>query len=481
MSTFSGLNTAYTGLVAARQGLDVVGQNLANVATEGYTRQRVSASAVGPVANTGLFSAGVTPGQGVSVDAISRLGDDLLDARVRNATASDGYWSARADGMSQLETGLNEPGGSGISTTLQGFWSAWQDLSNNVSTPATGAVLLQQAAMLTSQIQQGYQSVSNQWSQTRSGVDSLTDRVNAAATQVADLNARIRSTLAAGGSANEMIDQRSTLTTSLANLVGATVRDAGDGTVTVLVGGNQLVAAEKARTLTVAGPRDLAGLTAAGGTGVHLEWGDKPGLAVALDGGQIAGDIALLAPAAGGSGGALAEAAASYNGFATDLAAKVNAVHEQGATSTGVTSTPTAPLDFFRISGDPAALGISVVPTAPNEIATGTPGAGNYDGSVADAISQLGTAADSPDVLWSTIVTRIGVASKTAGQQSSLSGIAATNASSMQQANASVDSDEENMNMITFQHAYQGAARVMTAVDQMLDTLINHTGIVGMS
>lgn len=480
MSTFSGLNTAYTGLVAARQGLDVVGQNLANAATAGYTRQRVSASAVGPVANTGLFSAGVTPGQGVSVDAIARLGDDLLDARVRNSTASDGYWTARADGMTQLETGLNEPGDSGISATLQSFWSAWQDLSNNVSAPATGAVLLQQAGVLTGQIQQGYQQVANQWSQTRDGVDNLTDQVNAAAKQVADLNGRIRSTLAAGGSANEMIDQRSTLTTSLANLVGATVRDAGDGTLNVLVGGNQLVSAEKSRTLTAVGPRDLAGVTAAGGAAVHLEWSDKPGLSVALDGGRIAGSIALLAPADGGSGGALAEAAASYNGFASALCAQVNAVHEQGATSAGVTSTPTAPLDFFRISGDPAALGISVVPTAPNEIATGTPGAGNYDGSIADAISQLGTSPDSPDVLWSRIVTKIGVASKTDGQQSSLAGIAATNASGLQQANASVDSDEENMNMITYQHAYQGAARMMTAVDEMLDTLINHTGVVGL-
>jgi flagellar hook-associated protein 1 FlgK len=310
-------------------------------------------------------------------------------------------------------------------------------------------------------------------------VDSLTGRVNAAAAQVADLNVRIRSTLAAGGSANEMIDRRSTLTTSLANLVGATVREAGDGTVIVQVGGNQLVSAEKARTLTAAGPRDLAGLTAAGSAGVHLEWSDKPGIAVGLDGGQIAGSIALLSPADGGTGGSLAEAAASYNGFATALAAQVNAIHEQGATSAGVTSTPTAPLDFFRVSGDPAALGLSVVPTAPNEIATATPGAGNYDGSIADAISQLGTAPDSPDVLWSTIVTKIGVASKTDGQQSSLAGIAATNASSLQLANASVDSDEENMNMITFQHAYQGAARMMTAVDEMLDTLINHTGSVG--
>ncbi|MEB0002317.1 flagellar basal body protein, partial [Cryobacterium sp. RTC2.1] len=54
MSTFGGLNTAYTGLVAARQGLDVVGQNIANAGTEGYTRQRVTTSSVDAVTRVDL-------------------------------------------------------------------------------------------------------------------------------------------------------------------------------------------------------------------------------------------------------------------------------------------------------------------------------------------------------------------------------------------------------------------------------------------
>lgn len=472
MSTFSGLNTAYTGLVAARQGLDVVGQNLANANTEGYTRQRVNTSAIGPVASTGLFSAGVTPGQGVSVDSITRLGDSFLDARVRTAASASAYWSARSDGMGTLETGLNEPGANGISTQLQGFWSAWQVLSNNVDKPATAGVLLQQAGTLTAQIAQGYRAVSDQWKETRGKVDTLTTQVNAAATQIADLNGRIRSTTAAGGSVNEMLDQRNQLTTTLSALVGGTVRDVGDGTVEVLVAGNALVSGDKARAIVALGSSELAGVT---GDPVHLEWQDLPGKTIALDGGAIAGNISLLAPASGGTGGALAEAAQSYNDLATTLATTVNAVHNSGFTQTGAAGG-----DFFGFTaGLPAALGLTVVPTTADGIATGSDSTGGYDGSIADAIAQLGTSAGSPDKVWSTIVTRIGVAAKTDGQQAALAGIASTNASSMQLANASVDTDEENMNMITFQHAYQGAARMMTAVDEMLDTLINHTGLVG--
>ncbi|MGH1550130.1 flagellar basal body protein [Leifsonia poae] len=63
MSTFSGLNTAYTGLVAAKAGLDVVGQNLVNANTAGYTRQRVNTSGVPALNTVGLFSGESAPGR----------------------------------------------------------------------------------------------------------------------------------------------------------------------------------------------------------------------------------------------------------------------------------------------------------------------------------------------------------------------------------------------------------------------------------
>ena len=58
---------------------------------------------------------------------------------------------------------------------------------------------------------------------------------------------------------------------------------------------------------------------------------------------------------------------------------------------------------------------------------------------------------------------------------------ASTSAKSAQTSQSGVDLDEETANLVVFQHAYQGAARVLTTIDQMLDTLINHTGVVGMS
>jgi flagellar hook-associated protein 1 FlgK len=470
MSTFSGLNTAYTGLVAAKSGLDVVGQNLVNANTEGYTRQRVATSGVAPLNSAGLFSGGVRPGQGVTIDGIQRLDDAALDARVRSTAALAGYSGTRSDVISKLEASLNEPGANGLSTQLQKFWSAWGDVANQAGDQAPAGVLLGQAGALVTQLAQGYRDIEGQWSALRTQAGGMVDDLNTAASEVAELNGRIRAALNAGTSANELLDRRDLLTARIATLAGGVVRDNDDGTVDVLVGGNALVSGTTANAVTLVGAQRLGD---AAGAPVRLEWAHRPGSAIALEGGSIAGAVSSLAPAdASGTGGVLAEAAASFNAFAVTLAQRVNDLHRTGATPTGATG-----LDFFAIDPAlPAAVGLSVVPTSVGQIATGTPGAGGAEGSIADAISQLGTGDDAVDKQWAAFVVRVGVAGKAEKQQSDLADLAATSASNAQLANSSVDLDEENMNMLAFQHAYQAAARVMSVVDETLDVLINRMG-----
>ncbi|MEO7124188.1 MAG: flagellar hook-associated protein FlgK [Lacisediminihabitans sp.] len=474
MSTFGTLNPAYTGLVAARRGLDVVGQNIANANTDGYTRQRVTTSALVTAPSSLQMSATFTVGMGVNVDGVARLGSDLLDARVRSATATSGYWDARSSGMSALEGTLQEPGPNGLSASLQKFWGAWADLGNNAAVPATGAALIAQANGLASQISGGYKQVDDQWSTLRTDADTKVASLNDAGARVATLNAQIRTTLASGGSANELIDQRNQLTTTISQLAGGTVRNLPDGTSEVLIGGNALVSGDKFNAVSLVGTYHM---DAAGTDPVQLKWANPPGNSVALDGGALGGTISMLAGANGtGTGGPIAEAAASYSKFATDLAAQVNAVYSTGANAAGTTGT-----NFFSFDAAlPAALGLTVIPATSTDLATATPGAGAFNGDVAAAVSQLGTSKTSPDALWGSIVAGIGTTAQTANQQSTMADLSATAATNNQLSNAGVDLDEENVNLLSFQRAYQGAARVMTAIDQMIDTLINHTGTVGL-
>ncbi|MET0715456.1 MAG: flagellar hook-associated protein FlgK [Mycetocola sp.] len=473
MSTFSGLNTAYTGLVAARQGLSVVGQNIANSNTVGYTRQRVTTSAIGAPGSVGPLASTAQVGGGVTVESIARLGNVHLDARVRSSAGLAGYSAVRGNAMAEIELSLREPGENGLSAQLQEFWASWQGLSNSAGSAAAAGIVLEQAGVLVSQIARGYEEMESQWAHVRAELGGMTEELNSAATQVAKLNVTIRSTLAAGGSVSELLDQRDALTTTMSALTGATVSGRPDGMVDVLLAGNAIVSGDTVRPVAVAGSYLLNGATA---SPVGLEWVHRPGSPVALTGGEIAGAISVLAPTdATKTGGSIAEAAESYNELAIAVASQVNAVHSSGSTATGVTG-----LDFFVISPTgPAARGLSVIPTDATGIAAAAPGYGGLDGSNADAISQIGTAATSPDSIWAGFVSRTGVVARTELQQASLAELAAASASNAQLSSASVDLDEENVSLLMFQTAYQGAARVMTAVDEMLDTLINRTGIVG--
>jgi flagellar hook-associated protein 1 FlgK len=465
MSTFSGIAAAHSALVAARAGIDVAGQNIANLTTDGYTRQRVNLAAASPAGRIGMMSpTSFSAGQGVTVTGIARLANEMLDARVRTTASSAGYSFVRATALSSLETSLNEPGANGISVGLSDFWSSWQQLSNSPGSEAAAAVVISEGTALAAQIKQGYTAVSNQWDSLRGNTALQTEALNSAAAQVAELNGMIRTAIAAGTPSNTLLDQRAMLTGSIASLSGGTTSQNSDGTVDVFLGGNLLVTGTTANAVTLTGSQSIAG------TGVQLEWAARAGQAITVDGGEIAGALSMLA-----SGGALATTANGYNSMATALADQVNTVLETGATASGSEGTA-----FFGFSDSgPAALGLSVIPNSVSQMAIGKPGSGAFDGSIADQISLIGKQAGSPDKLWSSTVTSIGATTKTELQQSVLADLAATSASSQQLANSSVDLDEENVNLLMAQTAYNGAARVLSAMDEMLDTLINRTGLVG--
>ena len=490
MSTFSGISTALSSLIAQRAALDVAGQNVANANTDGYTRQRANLGAVSTVQVASMFSTSDGIGSGVRVTGVSRAADPFLDTKLRSQTSGATYLAARASAYSTLEAGLGEPSDNGLSAQLSGFWNDWHDVANNPNTISTRSVLLDDARQLVDTIHNQYQSIATQWADARTTTSSLVDQTNALAANVADLNKRILDITVAGGSANELADQRDQALTQLAGLVGATAQTRENGEVDVYVGGNALVFGGSSHALAVAGAQAFNQVTgyATDGTSitpqdVHLEWADSPGQRVVPTGGTVAGQLTILAPAAAddaGTGGILAEAAQRLDGVAKTLAQQVNALHSGALRSDGTTPGGNffAPVDAAGAAG-PAALQLSVVPTTADQVAIAAPGLGAYDGSVGQQIAQLGTAAGGAGALWSQAVVEIGNRSAAAASRSSVAEAARTSAEQDQLANASVDTDEETVNMMSSQRAYEAAARVLTTLDEMLDTLINKTGIVG--
>lgn len=474
MSTFSGLGTALSSLIAQRQALEVSGQNIANANTVGYTRQRASISSLPAASVSSMFSTNNGPGQGTRVTGIDRLGDLFIDARVRSQTAGSAYLSATASAYTTLEQGVGEPSTTGLSTQLSNLWAGFQDVANTPNKDSARAVLLENANAVVDRIATLYNAADTQWTQARTTTASLVDQVNTIASNVANLNTNILAITNSGGSANELMDQRDQLVTQLSGLVGATARVRDNGTIDVLVAGNALVSGPTTNALTVTGPDQFSGATA--GQSVGIVWASRPAVAVGLDGGRVAGLLSVLAPpSAGGTGGLLTEAAASYDALATKLATSVNALHSTAKTVAGAPGGPFFAIDPLK----PTALGLSVAVKNPADIAVAADGKGALDGSVADTIAALGSASDGPDATWSSVVVQLGVRTASANSRSTVAEASRATAAAQQLSQASVDVDEESTNMLAYQRAYEGSARVLTAIDGMLDTLINRTGLVG--
>jgi flagellar hook-associated protein 1 FlgK len=468
MSSFSGLSTALSSLHAQRHALEVSGQNIANANTPGYTRQRAELASVGPASAPALHSAAPTTGNGTRVAGVARLGDVFLDARLRSETAGASLAATRSQVLARLESTVAEPGDKGVAHALDEFWSAWQELGNAPGSAAARAVVLEDAQALAARIAAGHGAVTTQWAQARSELDATVVDVNSLATTVADLNARIRGLTSSGGSVNELVDQRNALVTELAALVGANAVERADGTVDVMVSGNPLVRGDRATGVGLDGASSTMGST------VTLRWAGH-GTEV-NPGGHVAALVGALAPAS--AGGVLAGAARSYDELASRLVTTVNTVHTSALTD-GDPQTTGGPFFVPTPEGLSAARTLTVAVTDIDRIAVARPGAGPLDGSMADAMAAVAGSPEGPDAAWAAFVVDLGVRSRSAAQHASVTESTRANAQGLQLAAASVDIDEESVGMLAYQRAYEGAARVLTAIDEMLDTLINRTGVVG--
>ena len=462
MSTFGGINNALTSLYAQRRGLDITGQNIANANTEGYSRQRAEMQAQAGSLVTALYSKSDSTGAGVTVSDVQRLRDEYLETRGRTEHERTAYLTDQAAVYSAIEDVFAEPNDTALQAQLHDMWGAWSDLANNPKDSAARTALLQQSETVVDGMHDAYATLSGQWSATRRQLNVYADQVNTTASAVAQLNESIALATASGVTVNELHDQRDVHLMNLAELVGGTAYKRDNGAVDVFVGGSPLVSGFTTRKLEVTGAVDLADQMADPLVNpMQIRWKDT-GTTVTPGGtmGSMADGLMVVIP--------------TYTAALDDVAAKladtVNAAHSAAYGLDGSTGRP-----FF--SGTKA-RDIAVAITDPTLIATAT-SAGTLDGSVADAIADTGSSTGSPDVAYREMIAQLGITSQTIGRRSIIQGNVTEQVDAARESESGVNLDEEMTNMIKYQRGYEAASRVLTTVDEMLDQLINRTGLVG--
>ncbi|RBY89533.1 flagellar hook-associated protein FlgK [Blastococcus sp. TF02A-30] len=469
--TFSGLNAATTSLWAQRRALDVTGQNIANVNTNGYSRQRADMQAIGGSAVPAFYSTSDGIGGGVSADDITRIRDVFLEGRGHTEHANYARQAVEAGALEQVETAFREPGDQGLQSMLTDVWDGWEAVANNPDTDAARAQALQQMQTLVGGLHFASASLDAQWKQTRENLTVLVKDVNAAAATIADLNQAIQRATQTGLPANDLADQRDVLVMQLADQVGATVRQGKDGMLDVVVGGVTIVGGASAAKLAVAGGLDM-GDTA--GNPVRLVTA-VGGYTVAADG-TAAGQVGVL-------NGTFPKYQKELDQLAKGVADAVNGLHVNSPTNptSDKLGNPGGAVFDSADGGAITAATIRVAIIDPARIAASViTGGANTDNSNADRIAQLRNAPSGPDANYRKLVVQLGVEAATANRNVDIQAVITTQVDAARESVAGVNIDEEMTNMLSFQHAYSAAGRLVTAIDEMLDVLINRTGRVGL-
>ncbi|TAJ08700.1 MAG: flagellar hook-associated protein FlgK [Nitrospirae bacterium] len=247
----AGISTLFeigrNALQASQQSLTVIGQNVANVNTPGYSKQdAVLTETVPQDGNPGQV------GTGVRVAEIRRTVDQLLDGQLNTSHQKLGRYQAYRSALFRVQSLYGDSNDQGIGAALNGFFSSLQDVATNPSDVTARSVLLSKAATLTGQMAQTASNLNEQRKSLDTQISQTITEVNGLATQIADLNAKINDATIREQNANDLKDQRGRLLNDLADRIGFSSIEDASGQVSIFVGRGQVLV-EKGTTRTLSG------------------------------------------------------------------------------------------------------------------------------------------------------------------------------------------------------------------------------------
>jgi len=570
MSLINGaLQIGRSAITASQAALAVTGNNMANAATESYSRQTVH---LAPTQYTEVIPGKYT-GTGVALYEIRRQVDEALNGRLRSAVSDSASNLVQQQAMARVEAAFNELTDQDLSSRLNAFFGAWSNLQNQPQDMANRNVVLQEGDSLCSFIRELRTELSGIQDDLDSQVRFQVDQANALAEKIAALNEQVVSSEAGrAGSAAALRDQRDDLLKQLSELIDITTREVEGGSVNVFIGNDPLIQYSENRGLSYEEREDANGNMLAqviftdNQQAVDMSSGKIHGLITARDD-QVGGVISQLDSWSKSlilEVNQLHSLGRSLDGYSSVTAANdvedldasladtsltdlpwqvsngvfyINVIDGDGHTTThqiavsigmdandttlntlaadinnidnltavidganrlqitadsGYTFNFSAPADSGDATNVLAVLGIntffdgsnaydigvkSALAASPRMLAASANGlAGN--GDVAGNIAQLATsgatslAGVSLPESFSSMVGRIATNAKAAQDNYTAADVVVQTLENERQSISGVSIDEEAIKMITFQRAFQGAARYIDIINQMLDEVI---------
>jgi len=460
-------------LAAQRQGVEVAGHNLANVNNTAYARQRV---AIQSTASGDGINGPV--GTGAEVTAIRQIRDRILDGQVVTEGGVTGSLESQQRALRMAQSLLGQSidrgnsgasgasaadgvgGGQQLAAGLTDFFNAFASLAAQPASIPEREITLRKAVALAAQFPALDTRLTGLSEQLDASLDTDLSSANALLADIARLNGQItRSESASGDPANDLRDQRQAKLESLSGLVGFDAVEASDGSLGIVVGGVPLVVADVR-------DKTLEGFTATDGRRLVRASGTTDPLAITS--GRVHGTM-------DSRDGAIQDL---INELAASLIDKVNAIHSGGLSLDGTTGRA-----FFlgssaadirvnqELLDDPAMLQAAGVPPAGGTFARG-------DNRTALALSKLGNEAI-PDLGGQTFggaynrgVGRLGEELSSVNQRLADQKVVADLLKGQRDSVTGVSIDEEMADLTRFQRGYQASAKIITTIDEMLETTL---------
>lgn len=470
MTSFFGFSIASNGLSAQQRALETISHNIANASTEGYSRQSTQISATDPV-KVASGRAGML-GTGAHATQISRQRNNFLDLQYRNQNTLLSESQTNQNMLSQIEGVFGEPSDNGLRMTMERFWTSWQDLSTNPESAAARGSVRESALAMTNSLNSAYDNLQQLREDLNLQVKNSVTDINILGKQIAGLNEQIRNITIMGQSPNDLQDQRDLALDKLSGIVGTKYFEKEDGTVTVTIGGRVLVETDGARSFgtEIEGAEGFVNVITASGSEMmpaELE-GKLKSLLELRD--------KVLSPTV--SGGIIQK----INEMANGLAEAVNTMHKSGYDLNG------DPGEDFFASSDGATINAKNI-TISNILQNGNSGlnkiaaakelpvATGDNRNVMDILSIksssiLNGGTTTVDDYYKEIITTIGIQGQAANRMTNNQKNLLSFVSGERESNSGVNLDEEMADLIRFQHAYNASARVLSIMDNLLESLI---------
>jgi flagellar hook-associated protein 1 FlgK len=514
-STFYGLEIAKTGLFISQNQLDISGHNISNVDTPGYTRQRLGIASLPPAVGTSLIATDIkgTSGRGVTTICVEQIRNPFLDYQYRKENSITSSWTTKEQYFEYVEALFNNELDSietstGISAIFSGFYDSLYELQQKPEDKEIRVNVQQNAIVMTETLNRYYNDLVEQQDTLNESLRITVDEVNAIAKEIAQLNEQIYGFELSGARANDLRDQRNELLDTLSGLIDIETFEDTNGQLVVQIDGKNLVRhADYKQLATVA---NIDNPIDDGATKLYgIYWANSEGepttSKVEAQGGALKGYMDIRDGNSKDSIG-IPYVIQQLNGLCQKIAQDMNEIHEKGYTIPhGDNAESRTGVDFFYVPVDENGEKDYSQITAQNfrisdDIMDDVYNIAASDMKVADGGTdndQMGNGRialemcglinkrdesgvdDSIDGKYKTILSAISVEMDRIHDTASGQLVMVNQVEQQRRSISDVSLDEEMTDVIRFGHAYNAASRVISAVDEQLDTLINKMGLVG--